>query len=436
MNPSYESQNELKQKLRWLVFSRLIFTTLLLGSTLFIHINQSSRGVQSSLYTLYGIIVALFALSFIYAFFRLRVKRDELFAYTQIFIDCVVVTLIIFVTGSFDSVFSFLYLVVIIYTSMLLYRRGSMMVAAFCSFLYFILLLAEYFGWLGRFDFSNAISTANYSWQYVLYKVAITVIACFGVAFLSSLLSEQARRTRRELHAMSARVQRVEKMAAVGEMGAGLAHEIKNPLASITGCIQLLRDEMPYDAGRDKLMRIVLREADRLSALVGNFLLFARPPSGNSKPILLDRAIPETISIFEKDKRCRDRIAIRQSGQTGMWVKMDPDHFRQVLWNLLLNAVESIEGEGRIDIRVESSRSDYVLIRIADNGCGIAPEHLNHIFDPFFTSKPDGTGLGLSIVHTILESHDGWLEVESSSGQGTTFTIKLKRLASPPLLDS
>jgi two-component system sensor histidine kinase PilS (NtrC family) len=219
-------------------------------------------------------------------------------------------------------------------------------------------------------------------------------------------------------------------------MGAGLAHEIKNPLASITGCIQLLRDEMPYDAGRDKLMRIVLREADRLSALVGNFLLFARPPSGNSKPILLDRAIPETISIFEKDKRCRDRIAIRQSGQTGMWVKMDPDHFRQVLWNLLLNAVESIEGEGRIDIRVESSRSDYVLIRIADNGCGIAPEHLNHIFDPFFTSKPDGTGLGLSIVHTILESHDGWLEVESSSGQGTTFTIKLKRLASPPLLDS
>ena len=131
-------------------------------------------------------------------------------------------------------------------------------------------------------------------------------------------------------------MQRVEKMAAVGEMGAGLAHEIKNPLASITGSIQLLLEEMPYDAGRDKLMRIILREADRLSALVGNFLLFARPPSGKSKPISLDQAIPETVRLVEQDKRCRDRIEIRQSGQKGLWVAMDPDHFRQVLWNLLV----------------------------------------------------------------------------------------------------
>ena len=230
---------------------------------------------------------------------------------------------------------------------------------------------------------------------------------------------------------MHARVQRVEKMAAVGEMGAGLAHEIKNPLASITGCIQLLREEMPYDAERDKLMRIVLREADRLSALVGNFLLFARPPSGNAQPISLDQAIPETISLVEQDKRCRDQIAIRLSGQKGLWVAMDPDHIRQVLWNLLLNAVEAIDGQGTIDIRVEALKSNLVSIQIADTGCGIPTDDLNHIFDPFFTSKPDGTGLGLSIVHTILESHEGWLEVESQAGLGTTFTIKLERLRAP-----
>ena len=235
---------------------------------------------------------------------------------------------------------------------------------------------------------------------------------------------------------MAARFQRVEKMAVVGEMGAGLAHEIKNPLASITGCIQLLRDEMPYDSGRDKLMRIVLREADRLSALVGNFLLFARPPSGSSQPIALDQAIPETISLFEKDSRCRDRIVIRQSGQKGLWVMMDPDHFRQVLWNLLLNAVEAIEGNGWINVQVEPTKPKYVSIRITDSGCGIPQENMSQIFDPFFTSKPDGTGLGLSIVHTILESHDGWLEVESQAGHGTSFTIKLNRLASPPSLDA
>jgi two-component system sensor histidine kinase HydH len=366
-------------------------------------------------------------------FLRLRVQREILFTYIQIAIDCLAVTVVIFVTGSFDSIFSFLYLVVIIYTSMLLYRRGSMIMAGVCSLLYLMLAGLEYLGWIHPLDFGSSVAASHYDWQNVLYKIVITSIACFAVAFLSSLLAEQARRTRKELHAMSARMQRVEKMAAVGEMGAGLAHEIKNPLASITGSIQLLLEEMPYDAGRDKLMRIILREADRLSALVGNFLLFARPPSGKSKPISLDQAIPETVRLVEQDKRCRDRIAIRQSGQKGLWVAMDPDHFRQVLWNLLLNAVESIGGDGVVDVRVEPCKPNYVSIEIADNGCGITEKNLNYIFDPFYTSKPDGTGLGLSIVHTILESHDGWLEVESKAGQGTTFTIKLNRIASPPI---
>ena len=425
-------QSELRQNLRWLINSRVIFTILLLCSTVVIHLNRSGGDLQYSLILLYGVIATLFSLSILYVFLRLRVQREILFTYIQIAIDCLAVTVVIFVTGSFDSIFSFLYLVVIIYTSMLLYRRGSMIIAGVCSLLYLMLAGLEYLGWIHPLDFGSAVVASHYDWQNVFYKIVITSIACFAVAFLSSLLAEQARRTRKELHAMSARMQRVEKMAAVGEMGAGLAHEIKNPLASITGSIQLLLEEMPYDAGRDKLMRIILREADRLSALVGNFLLFARPPSGKSKPISLDQAIPETVRLVEQDKRCRDRIEIRQSGQKGLWVAMDPDHFRQVLWNLLLNAVESIDGDGVVDVRVEPCKPEYVSIEIADSGCGITEKNLNYIFDPFYTSKPDGTGLGLSIVHTILESHDGWLEVESKAGQGTTFTIKLNRMASPP----
>ena len=431
MNLPYAPQDELQQKLRWLIYLRVVFTTLLLGSTVFIHINRPDPALKFSISILYGIIAALFILSLVYAVLRSHIRRETMFAYVQVAIDCMVVTLVILVTGSIDSIFSFLYLVVIIYTSILLYRRGSLIIASWCSLLYLTLITLEFLGWVQPFGFSSTVNAPNYGWQYLLYKIVITIFACFAVAFLSSLLAEQARRTRKELQAMGARVQRVEKMAAVGEMGAGLAHEIKNPLASITGAIQLLREEMPYDAGRDKLMRIILREADRLSALVGNFLLFARPPSGKRKPILLDRAIPETISLFEQDKRCRDRIEIRQTGQKGIWVAMDPDHFRQVLWNLMLNAVESIEGNGSIDIRVASDKSRQVSIQISDNGCGIPKDDLNYIFDPFFTSKPDGTGLGLSIVHTILESHEGWLEVESQRGQGTTFTIKLNRMDTP-----
>jgi two-component system sensor histidine kinase PilS (NtrC family) len=342
-----------------------------------------------------------------------------------------VITSILLVTGSFESVFTFLYLVIIIYTGTILYRRGSLIVATLCSGQYLLLVALEYSNWFPLLTAANMLSVASHQWPFVVYRIVITVSACFAVAILSSRLSEQARRTRKELKAMADRVRRVEKMAAVGEMGAGLAHEIKNPLASITGSIQLLREEIPFETGRDKLMQIILREADRLSALVGNFLLFARPPSGKSVPIELDRAIPETIRLIEQDQRCRDAVTIEQNGQAGLWIHMDPDHFRQILWNLLLNALEAVNGDGRVRVDRDTSRNGHVAVRISDNGCGISEEQMRNIFDPFYTSKPHGTGLGLSIVHSILESYGGWLEVESKPGQGAHFTMNIKKTPPP-----
>ena len=134
MKSPHAPQSELRQNLRWLINSRVIFTLLLLCSTAFIHFNRYDSAFKSPLILLYGMIAALFSLSMVYAFIRVRVSREVLFAYIQIAIDCLVVTVVIFVTGSIDSIFSFLYLVVIIYTSMLLYRRGSMIIAGVCSF--------------------------------------------------------------------------------------------------------------------------------------------------------------------------------------------------------------------------------------------------------------------------------------------------------------
>ncbi len=429
----YHVDGELRQKLRWLNLYRILFTSILLGSTLFIHFSRLNDDVNLSLIILYGVISSLFLLSCLYAVFLPRIARQDLFSYLQITIDSVVVTLILLVTGSFESVFSFLYLVIIIYTSIILYRRGSLIIATLCSGLYLLLVVWEYLQWFHPLASVNLLTASDYQWHFVVYRVVITIIACFAVAILSSHLAEQARRTRKELKVMGDRVRRVEKMAAVGEMGAGLAHEIKNPLASITGSIQLLREEIPFDSGRDKLMQIILREADRLSALVGNFLLFAKPPSGKSIPIELDNAIPETIRLIEQDQRFRDTVTIQQSGHTGLWVDMDPDHFRQILWNLLLNAVEAINGAGRVDIHLASFKNGHVTIRVSDDGCGISEEQMPSIFDPFYTSKPHGTGLGLSIVHSIIESYDGWLEVDSQTGFGTHFTMKIKRIQPPPL---
>jgi two-component system sensor histidine kinase PilS (NtrC family) len=257
------------------------------------------------------------------------------------------------------------------------------------------------------------------------------MIACFAVAFLSNFLSEQVRKTRRELRAMEDHVKRVEKMASIGEMAAGMAHEIKNPLASLTGSIQLLSEDIRYDPDHDRLMRIVLREADRLSSLVNNFLLYARPPAGIVKTIELDKVLTDTVELLKKDAATNGRITITSKIQSAIWISMDPMHLRQIFWNLLLNAAEAIGAEGTIKVEMDASKNRHAVVRITDDGCGMNHEELKSIYNPFFTTKPAGTGLGLSIVHRILEAYDCWLHVESEAGKGTSITLQFKQIEPP-----
>ncbi len=426
-----EQKDELYYRLKWLMFGRVVFTSLLLGSMTILQLSERPAQKDNPLLILYGLISGIFLLSFFYTLLLNRVKRELYFAYLQIGIDTLIVTLIIIVTGGFSSIFSFLYLVVIIYSSMLLYRNGSMIMAAFCSIQYGLMVDFEYYGLLKPFVIDSGISTISYPWTQVIYKVLITMIACFAVAFLSSLLAEQARKTKKELMEMEEHVKRVEKMAAAGELGAGLAHEIKNPLASLAGSIQILREEITYDSKHDRLMKIVLREADRLSSLVNNFLLFAKPPAGKIEPIELEKALSEIIELFEKGESCSSRITIKKITIPNIWIGMDTEQFRQILWNLLLNSAEAIHGVGNIEIKMYPLKNKYVGIDISDDGCGMTRETMASIFDPFFTTKPSGTGLGLSIVHRILESYDNWLNVESEVNKGTTFTLKLRRIDPP-----
>ena len=405
----------------------MLFTSLLLGSTIVLQLSQAISPLVPALMVLYGLIVGIFVLSFIYSVALKYVGQILRFAYIQIGVDTLIVSLLVFVTGNYSSIFSFLYLVVIIYSCMLLYRNGSIAMAAICSFQYGSLLLLEYQGFLSPFSMDNGAEVLALSLTQVLLKITITTFGCFAVAFLSSLLAEQTRKTKRELWAMEDHVKRVDKLAAIGEMAAGLAHEIKNPLASLTGSIQILKNGIDLDADHARLMHIVLREADRLSSLVNNFLLFARPPAGKVESIELDKTLQETVELFERDSTCQGRISINQDFSQQLFIEMDPDHFRQVLWNLLLNAAEAINGEGTIDIKMHAPKGQQVRIDFTDSGCGISDEALKSIFDPFYTTKPNGTGLGLSIVYSILETYDSRLDVKSKEGIGTTFTLNLNQ---------
>jgi len=427
-NESKRHESDLVRNLKWLMLFRVLFTTLLLGSTIILQLSESDSPLAKPLVVLYGLIVGIFFLSFFYAALINRIRRHLLFAYIQTGADTLIVTLIIYVTGSYTSVFSFLYLLVITYSSILLFRPGSMIMAALCSIQYGIMIDLEFYGVLSPFIQEVSFSAGYYPWSYVLYKILMIMMACFAVAFLSSLLSERERRTKRELVALEDKVKRVEKMAAMGEMAAGMAHEIKNPLASLAGAIQLLKEDLQYNPDQEKLMEIVLRETKRLSSLLSDFLLFAKPPAGKVETIRLDNALSEIIALFKKDISKQDKITISEDLYPDVWIEMDPGHLHQVFWNLLLNAAEAIKAEGNIRIEMYPIKKENVGVKIIDDGFGMTREMIKSIFDPFFTTKSKGTGLGLSVAHSILESYGIEMNVESTVDAGTAFILELKRV--------
>jgi len=177
-------EKDYKTELKWLMFFRILFSTLLLGATIVVQLSETATPMEPSLLLLYGFIITIFLISLVYSLFLKRVKNEVSFAFIQIGIDTFFVTLIIFGTGGFLSVFSFLYLVVIVYSSMLLPMRGTMVIASLCSIQFACLVELEYFGTLNPFGTDTNLLASTYGWYQIAFKLMITAIACFAVAFL------------------------------------------------------------------------------------------------------------------------------------------------------------------------------------------------------------------------------------------------------------
>jgi two-component system sensor histidine kinase PilS (NtrC family) len=413
------------------MFARIVFTLLILASTIYVQFQTKDDSDNSAVVLIYYLVAFIFALSLFYAVISRQVTRQALFSYVQFAVDAFIITLIVYITGGYYSFFSFLYLVVIIYASMILYMKGGLFVATLNSVLYAILLVLEISATLPDNNYTTEAGIQELSWPSVIYKILIITGACFGVALLSGFLTEQNRRSQKELRTMEDHLKRVEKMAYMGEMAAGLAHEIKNPLASLAGSIQLLKEDLRYAPDHERLMDIILRETDRLNVLVSDFLFFSKPPSGKSETVELGKAISEITDLFQRDSINSKNIQLKKTLSDDCWVAIDPSHLSQIIWNLLLNAADAIGDEGDIHIECENTRSKVVEIKVRDNGCGMEPDVARFIFDPFFTTKSDGTGLGLSITHRILEAYNSRLEVQSVPAKGTTFAFNLEMVKPP-----
>lgn len=222
-------------------------------------------------------------------------------------------------------------------------------------------------------------------------------------------------------------MRRNERLAGLAEMAAGVAHELRNPLASLSGVMQILRTELSPKGEHRKLMEIALREMDRLDTIIAAFLTSTRPVELQMARCNIVPVLDETVKLLYTHADYRPSIVVRQEFDApDIWLMADSDQLRQVVWNLLLNAVQAMPQGGTLTVQAGRRPAEGgVEVSIRDTGKGIAPEHLRQIFTPFFTTRHGGSGLGLAIVHRIIEAHHGRISVESREGQGTTVTLSL-----------
>ncbi len=418
----FRRTRELFIQIKWLVLARAVFALVLIFSTFFFSDTDLAGQRDQSFLSLYKISGTILGLSLVYFAWLCKKKYLHALAYTQIVIDTFIVTAIVFVTGCYHSIFTFLYLLVIIYAAMLLFARGSFSVALASSFQYGFLIELEYLKIITPLSENQTLALVV-DQHHILYRIVITISAFFATAALSGILSLQLKTARKDLKIAQEHLKRVEKMAAVDEIVSGIAHEVKNPLASLSGSIQMLREEMAPTGENDKLMQIVLRETDRLRQIVTDIRLISKPSRTNAELIDLSKAIDDVKTLFDNTPDWHARINIVTRLERDLYVYMDSVHLQQILWNLIKNAAESIEGKGKITIFLYSPRHKRIYLTIQDTGLGIDKKNAPHIFDPFFTTKNDGTGLGLSIIHRIVDTYDGMIDFESIPGKGTVFTL-------------
>ncbi len=229
-----------------------------------------------------------------------------------------------------------------------------------------------------------------------------------------------------EIRSMEDNVRRKDRLAAVGRVAAGLAHEIRNPLGAMRGAIQVLQLNTPPESSQASLMEIILRESDRLNKIITNFLTYARPRVSNFSEIDVRETIDDTFTLLQHSPDILDHHKLETDlPDNPVIINADSSQLKQIFWNLARNALGAMPSGGVLTIGLTSVKENRIRILFRDTGCGMSPEQVEKLFEPFSDSTTGGTGLGLSIVYQIVRDHNGTINVRSRENFGTTITVEL-----------
>jgi two-component system, NtrC family, sensor histidine kinase PilS len=529
------------QILQWHVLLRIVVSFFILFSTIAFHFSEN-------LSVFYGLIGANVLVTLLSAFFIGSWHENPYFVWSQILWDILFVSALIYVSGGIGSLFSFMYILSVINTSILLDVRGTLFCSGFYFFSYSAIVAGHFFGWIQPLHLDAEPTPVGITGQELVFRTLLNGLGMLVAAWLANQVTRNAKSMNKRLRQkqvdleelkalnehivqstnigiltlaedetitfanqsahrffgrildekmgepvdrmfpalkldrddrgipreimhgeddqksfynvsaaaltddggrnigwtisfqdvsdirrMEEEVKRADRLAAVGKLASGIAHEIRNPLASMSGSIQLLRNELDLDQVNQHLMDIVVREMDRLNLLITDFLVFARPPKIDPEVVDLGAMLSETLGMLRNDPMCRAGIAIKEGLDQGLFVHADSDLLKQMFWNLLTNAIQAMPEGGKLEIAgglVEKTNRNEpaVMIRITDTGIGMGEKTLKSIFDPFYTTKQTGSGLGLTSAYRIVENHKGRIWCESEKNVGTSFFVVLPRL--------
>jgi two-component system sensor histidine kinase PilS (NtrC family) len=550
-----------RRKLQGLLLFRLLVAVFFLLLTILVQSRNVEDLLAGRLQPLYYFSAILFAFTIVGSYRLSRIQNLKRFAYVQIVFDVLAVTALTYLSGGVDSIYSFLYMPVIMSAAVLLMRKGSVLAASLSALCYGVTLDLQYFNWIVPFSVVGSYTSSKDSGLY-FHTILMNICAFYLIAYVSGYLAEELDKSsqriqqqqqdlrrlemlnlnivqsinsglltidlngtiqhvnrhaqeilgldqieiigksivdlfpgldtemvlldetamhprpsdaigRREVryvtpggdrlqlgYAISAlqdfsdhcsgwiinfqdltavremetHVQRMERLAFAGRIAAEIAHEIKNPLAAMSGSMQMLQDETSDQPDLARLTVIVSREIERINTLVTDFLWLAKSPpkAKRIQPLPVCQLILDTISLMKRQQEISSLYRVQTHFEMEPVLQMDPHVFQQILWNLFRNALEAMPDGGDLVVRVsaypnqadkETRGNSHLRIDIADSGCGISPELQEKIFEPFFTTKEKGTGLGLSTVYQLLQSCGGRIEVHSELNRGSIFSL-------------
>ena len=420
-------ESPLAVRLAWLTGLRLAVVTVFLVVTTTVYAGGFPPGGFSSKFA-FATIGGAYLLAAIYAAL-LRIGRAlESVAFVQLVTDQIVWTGIAYISGGATSGAASLYMLTCMSGAILLGMRGAF-VAALWGFCSFALLCAGFVSGLLAPPLDQPLGTYATKWGDVAYPLFVNLFAIFVVTLLAGYLAERLRRTGGELvevravaEEATARAEEAERLALLGRIAAGLAHEIRNPLGAIAGSIELLRTGGTLPPDDVKLCELIERETSRLNDLVGDMLSLSKPRAPAKHRVDVCSLCRDVVSLAARSGRGGD-VVVRFEGPARVEVLADMSQMRQVVWNLVRNAIAASSAGEEVVVRVAQRDDGSVTLEIVDQGAGVAPDARGRLFDAFFTTRSQGVGIGLAVVKRILDDHGFVIEVDSVEPRGTTFRV-------------